>query len=59
MLFVKIAHGLLLLPAFLHCLKEEDQIKVLEQECSSLSTAYSPPFSSSSLAAVTHPVASY
>lgn len=35
-LFVKIAHGFLLHPAIFHCLKEENQIKVLEQDHSSL-----------------------
>lgn len=57
MLFVKIAHGLLLLLAFLHCLKEEDQVKVLEQECSSL-PSLEPTFGFMSPAAVSHPVAS-
>lgn len=57
MIFVKIAHGLLLLPAFFHCLKEEDQIKVLELGLLiflQLTTHHSVH-----LAAVSHPVASY
>lgn len=54
---MKIAHGLLLLPAFFHCLKEEDQIKVLELGLLiflQLTTHHSVH-----LAAVSHPVASY
>lgn len=38
MVFMKIVHGLLLLPPFFHTLKEEDQIKVSEQERSPLSS---------------------
>lgn len=56
MLFVKIAHGLLLLPAFLHSLRGPDQS---QSRNAPLSPAYSPPSSSSSLAAVSHAVASY
>jgi len=49
MLFVKIVHGPLLPSPFLQCLREDRDAH--------LSPSYSPPFSLSSLAAVSHAVA--
>lgn len=56
MLFVKTEHGLLLLSTFLHSLRGSDQS---QSRNAPLFPAYSPPSSSSSLAAVSHAVASY